>query len=160
LEHEADLVAADERQLLLGRRADLDVAEEDLTGRDPIEAGETVQERRLPRARRPHDRRVLVTLELDVDAVEGVHGRFTGAVDLRRPAGTRREARVHLRPGCHSPRHPGGRYASAVARWKMAPYFCSSTVLCRPSHQNHTAPAAKAARLTHALTRSPRITLA
>ena len=56
LEDEADLVAPHQRELLLVHRADLVVAEEHLARRDPVEAGEAVQQRRLARARRAHDR--------------------------------------------------------------------------------------------------------
>src|SRR5437879_2593821 len=51
LEDEPDLVPADDRQLLLGARGDLDVAQQDATRRDAVAPGETVQQRRLARAR-------------------------------------------------------------------------------------------------------------
>ena len=59
LEDEAEAVAADLRQLLVGKRAEVDVADVDVTARERVEPGEAVQQRRLARARRTHDRRVL-----------------------------------------------------------------------------------------------------
>src|SRR5207245_753990 len=83
LEHEADLVAPDDGELLLRDRGDVDVAEGHATRRHAVEAGEAVQQRRLARARRAHDRRVARLGEVDRDVVEGAHGRLTSAVDLR-----------------------------------------------------------------------------
>ena len=48
LEHEADAIASNQREMLLVGAADLDVAEEHLTRRHAVEAGEAVQQRGLP----------------------------------------------------------------------------------------------------------------
>ena len=72
LEDEPDVVTPDQRELLLRAGADLAIAEEDLPGGDTVEPGEAVQQRRLSRTRRAHDRRVLVRLERGVDLVERV----------------------------------------------------------------------------------------
>ena len=92
LEHETDAIAPDLRELLVGERAELDVAEEHLAARERVEPGDAVQQCGLPRARRPHDRRVRAALEGDVDAVERAHFGvgFGFAVHLRRVDGARR----------------------------------------------------------------------
>ena len=89
LEHEADAVAAQQRELLVGQRAQVDVADQDPAGRERVEPGDAVHERRLARARRAHDRREAPGGEGDVDAVEGPHGGVAASVDLdgvHRPA--------------------------------------------------------------------------
>src|SRR5262249_17860817 len=83
LEDEADLVASNDRELLLGARGDVDVTEQDATGRHAIEPGEAVQQGRLARAGRAHDRGVPAGGELDGDVVEGTHRRLPESVDLR-----------------------------------------------------------------------------
>ena len=84
LEHEADAVAANLRELLLGERADLQVAQEHLPARQAVEAGDAVQQRGLARAGRAHDRGVLRTREVDLDLVECAHSGVARSVDLRR----------------------------------------------------------------------------
>ena len=74
LEDEADVAAAQFRQLAVvhGR----DVLAVDLHGprRRAVEAGEQVHERRLARARRPHDRRELPAGDVDGHAAQRVDG--------------------------------------------------------------------------------------
>ena len=75
LEDEADLAAAQQREVAVveaveARAGDLDPA----LGR-PVEAGEDVQQRRLARARRAHDRGEAAAVERDVDAAQRLDGR-------------------------------------------------------------------------------------
>ena len=98
LEDEADAVAAQ-----LGELASLSVARStspmnDLAAGEVVEPGQAVHERRLARARRPHDGGEAAGVEVDVDAVEGADVGVAAAVDLGRadgPGGRRRE--VHAR---------------------------------------------------------------
>jgi len=76
LEDEADLVAAQRGQLAVVERRDLDAVEGDCAGRGTVEAGQTVHERRLARARGTHHGGELAGGERDVDAGEGVDGGF------------------------------------------------------------------------------------
>ena len=71
LEHEADPVAPQLGELLLGERAEVGVADPDGAVGERVEAGEGVHERRLARARRAHDRGEAAGGEVDGDAVEG-----------------------------------------------------------------------------------------
>src|SRR5690606_1364941 len=64
LEDEADLVAAERRELALAQRGEVDVADEDLSGRERVEARQAVHEGRLARPRRAHDRGEPTPLEL------------------------------------------------------------------------------------------------
>jgi hypothetical protein len=67
---------------LLLQRAEHHVADVGVTGAERIEAGDAMHQRRLPRARRPHDRRHPAALEPDGDLVEGTHCVLALAVDL------------------------------------------------------------------------------
>src|SRR5204863_125376 len=60
----------------------LDVAEVDLAGAGPVQAGEHVQQRRLAGSRGTHDGRELARGEVDVDAVERGDGRIADPVEL------------------------------------------------------------------------------
>ena len=84
LEHEADAVAAQHGELLVGERAELDVADEHRARRERVETGEAVQQRRLARARRAHDRGEAPGGDVDGDAVERADGGVAGAVHLHR----------------------------------------------------------------------------
>jgi hypothetical protein len=70
LEHEADLVPAQQGELLLGQFAELDVADEDLAGGDPVQPGQAVHQGGLARAGGAHDGREAAARELDRDAVQ------------------------------------------------------------------------------------------
>ena len=95
LEDEADLVAAQQGERLVLQRRDLGVADVDLPGGRPVEAGQHVQQRRLAGAGRAHDRGELTGGEADADVVQRVHGVVAVAVglaDVRRPGGGPRDA--------------------------------------------------------------------
>src|SRR3954452_23215799 len=55
LEDEADLVTAEQRQLLVAEPGELGVPDVDLAGCGPVETGEYVEQGRLAGAGRPHD---------------------------------------------------------------------------------------------------------
>ena len=72
LEDEADLLVADARQLVVVHLADLLAVQEVGALRRRVEAADQVHQRRLARARRPHDGDVLAALDGDGDAAQGV----------------------------------------------------------------------------------------
>ena len=72
LEDEADLLAADAGELLVGERADLVAVETVGAGAGSIEAADDVEQRRLARPRRSHDRDVLAIGDGLVDAGQRV----------------------------------------------------------------------------------------
>src|SRR5919106_865148 len=82
LEHEADLGAPQESELLVGQRAQLDVADEHLALGEGVEPGDAVHERRLARARGAHDGGEPPGRELHRHLVEGDDGGLARAVDL------------------------------------------------------------------------------
>src|SRR5918996_56877 len=82
LEHEADLGAPQESELLVGQRAQLDVADEHLALGEGVEPGDAVHERRLARARGAHDGGEPPGGELHRHLVEGDDGGLARAVDL------------------------------------------------------------------------------
>ena len=82
LEHEADSIPAQERQLLVRQRAERHVADEDLARREIVEPGRAVHERRLARAGRAHDRGKPSRRELDGDVVDGTNRGLARAVHL------------------------------------------------------------------------------
>jgi hypothetical protein len=113
LEDEADLVAPQQRQPLVVERRDLRVADVDLAACRPVEAGEHVQQRRLPGARRPHDGGELAGLDGDAHVVERPHCSVAVAVLLRDTdrAGGRRH-----RGGRGGDRHSWGSSCGGGAR--------------------------------------------
>ena len=80
LEDEADLVAAQPRQLLVVEPDDLGSVDRDRARRRRVEPGEDVHERRLPGAGRAHDRGELAARKLGGDAAKRVHDRVALAV--------------------------------------------------------------------------------
>jgi hypothetical protein len=82
LEHEADLVPAEQGELLLGQLAELDVADEDLPGGDPVQPGQAVHQGRLAGAGRAHDGGEPAARELDRDVVKGPDLGLALPVDL------------------------------------------------------------------------------
>jgi len=91
LEDEADLLAAQQRQLPFGQVAQLRPADPHLAAGDPVQPGQAVHQRRLARAARPHHRREPALGKLDAEAVQGAYLGLALAVD---PAHSDR-------PGCH-----------------------------------------------------------
>src|SRR5438874_3412645 len=82
LEDEANLLAAQQRQLLLAERRQIDVADEHAPRREAAQPRHAVQQRRLAGAGRSHDRREGLAFEVDVDAVERAHRGVAGSEDL------------------------------------------------------------------------------
>ena len=82
LEDEADLLTTEDGEVLVVERAEVDVADDRLAGREGVEAGDAVHQRRLAGARRAHDRRETGTVELDGHAVEGLDDGVALAVVL------------------------------------------------------------------------------
>src|SRR5690606_34067291 len=70
LEDEPDVLAPPLREGALAHRGDLCVADEDLPSGRSVDAGDQVQERRLPGARRAHEGDELPLLDLEGEAVE------------------------------------------------------------------------------------------
>src|SRR5690606_18571912 len=87
LEHEADALAAQERQGVVVELRELGLAEVHGPARGRVESGEQVHEGRLARARGAHDRGEGTGGEVHVDAGEGVDGGRALAVDLGQAAG-------------------------------------------------------------------------
>ena len=82
LEHEADLVAAQPRQVPVVEPADLRPGDLDAALRRPVEAGEHVHQRGLAGARGAHDRGEGGGRDVQRDAAERVDGRVALAVAL------------------------------------------------------------------------------
>ena len=87
LEDEADLVAAQSRELLLGEPGELDAVDADPTLGGLVESGEDVHERALAGAGGTHDGGEVALREVEVDARERVHGGVALAVDAGEAAG-------------------------------------------------------------------------
>ena len=73
LKDEADALAPQPGERVLGQPAQLVLAEPHAAGRGTVEPGGELQQRRLAGARRPHDRRERAPLERQRDAVERAH---------------------------------------------------------------------------------------
>ena len=73
LEDETDLLVADARQLVVVHLADLFAVEEVGALRGRVEAANQVHQRRLARARRPHDGDVFAAVDQDGHAAQGVN---------------------------------------------------------------------------------------
>src|SRR5262249_62242033 len=91
-----------ERQLLVGQHAELDVADEHSTGSETVEPGDAVHQRRLARARRSHDGGETPRGEPGGDVVDGPNGGLAFAIDLRGVLGTS----DRCSPGCRDPARP------------------------------------------------------
>ena len=70
LEDDADLVTAQERQLVVGDFRDVDAVQKHRAARRVIHAADDIHERRLARAGRPHDGEPIALFHLEVDVVE------------------------------------------------------------------------------------------
>ncbi len=113
LEHEADLLVADQCQSPLVEPGDVDAVEQVPTELGPVEAAEDVHERRLAAPARAHDGHELAALDRDADPAERVHARFTQVVvlvdvlDADEQAGRRGPLASEFRPGSGDLRHHG-----------------------------------------------------
>ncbi len=67
LEDEADVVGPPAGDLRLAQVAEILAVDDDLAPGGPVEPGDQVQERRLARARRPHQREVLAFADREVE---------------------------------------------------------------------------------------------
>ena len=73
LEHDADLVTAEARQLLARSIRQHIAVEDDFTARRAVHAADDVHQRRLARAGGTHDREPLAFFNIQVDIVQGEH---------------------------------------------------------------------------------------
>jgi hypothetical protein len=83
LEDEPDLLPAEQGELFLRERRQIDVADEHPSAGRRIQARHAVKEGRLTRSGRPHDRAEAAPLELDGHAVQRSDGGVALAIDLR-----------------------------------------------------------------------------
>ena len=74
LKHEAELVAPQAGERAVVEPRELDAVDGDRAGGRAVQAGEQVHERRLARARRPHDGREAALREVDGHVDEGMDG--------------------------------------------------------------------------------------
>src|SRR5690606_33096525 len=75
------------RELVVGQGRQVGVADQRLARGEPIEPGQAVHERRLPRTRRAHDRGESARFELEIHLVQGDDGGVAASVDLGGSAG-------------------------------------------------------------------------
>jgi hypothetical protein len=101
LEHDADLGAAHERQLVLAEPHEVVAGDAHDAVRRPLEPGEHHQERRLARSRRPDHGHGLAARDVEPDAAQNLDG--AGATRQRKPDVLKRHDRIgHVEA-------PGGR---------------------------------------------------
>ena len=84
LEHEADGLVPDARELVGRQRRDIAAVHQDTAARRPIQAPEDVHERRLARTRRPDDGDELAGVDAERDAAQRVHEMIADVVVLGR----------------------------------------------------------------------------
>ena len=72
LEDEAQVVAAELRQLTLGRSGDVASGDENAAAGGRVDGGHAVQKRGFPRSRRAHDADELAAVDVEAHACEGV----------------------------------------------------------------------------------------
>ena len=112
LEHEADVRAAQSREVAVLHARDVLAGDPDGARGGRVEAGEQVHERRLAGARRAHDGRELAGGQVERDAAEGVDGGVAVAVR----AGQRRSPIRHaVDAGASRGRAAKGRFLSQKA---------------------------------------------
>ena len=95
LEHEPHVVAAQDRELLVGHARQSLSPELDVAGGEGVEARQAVHERRLARPGRSHDHGERTAGDVDVHTVEGPNGHVTHAVGLHCRDRTSREPCRH-----------------------------------------------------------------
>ena len=86
LEDEADLLVADDRQLVLRHPGDVLAVEEVLPARRPIQAPDDVHEGRLAGSRRARDADELAAVDVERRAAQGAHFDVADLVGLRQVA--------------------------------------------------------------------------
>ncbi len=82
LEHEAEVVAAQQRQLIAGQVGGVDAAEQVVPAARRVEAADDVEAGRLARAAGPHQGDELAGFDAEINVIEGDHGGVALAVDL------------------------------------------------------------------------------
>ncbi len=82
LEHEAEIMPAQQRALLAVEPPDLDAVEKVAAARRLIEAADDVHGRRLARARWAHHRHELAFADAEADAVKRAHAALAAPIDL------------------------------------------------------------------------------
>src|SRR5262249_47565991 len=83
LEDEAEIVAAQQRELVACHAADFHAAEEVLPAGRRIETAQEVHRGGLARARKAHHRNAPAVMDIEIDAAQRHDFGFAGAVDLR-----------------------------------------------------------------------------
>ena len=78
LEHEPDVLAPQARTAVLVPAGERHPCQHDLAARRRVDAGDQLQQRRLPAPRRSDDRHELAGGDLEVDAAERPHRRLVG----------------------------------------------------------------------------------
>ena len=78
LEHEPDVLPPQARTAVLVLAGERHPCQHDLAARRRVDAGDQLQQRRLPAPRRPDDRHELAGGDLEVDAAERPHRRLIG----------------------------------------------------------------------------------
>gem|GEM_PF-6876721 len=86
LEHKADVVAAEQRQVALAGCGEVVVEVEDLAGGRRVEAAEDVEQRRLAAARGAEQHHQFARVQLEVDAAQRRHLDLAHPVDLGQAA--------------------------------------------------------------------------
>jgi hypothetical protein len=70
LEDKPDAARPQRRQLTVGQARDSEPVDDDLPGGGPIQSAHHVEQRRLSRPRRPHDRHHLAAVDIQVDVAQ------------------------------------------------------------------------------------------
>jgi hypothetical protein len=82
LENETDTVAAQDRQMVVIELAEVRIADERDARGQRVESRDAMQQRRLPRTGRPHDRAEPCSIERDRHTIEGTNLRRATAIHL------------------------------------------------------------------------------
>src|SRR5688500_10572246 len=146
LEHEAEGLAPQPRQLVAAERRHVLAVEEVLAAAGPVEAAEDVHERGLARARGAHDGDELAGADVEVDAVQHLDLELAVLERLRNPFqldhrrgpifGMRAAEAARAPCGARSPvstRSPGSRPASTCAMTRLRVPICTLRSSIAPS---------------------------
>ena len=82
LEHEAEALAAEARQLAPAQAADVLAVHQDVADRGAVDSGDAVEQRGLARARRAHDGHELPLRHVERDSVQGAGDVLAASVVL------------------------------------------------------------------------------
>jgi hypothetical protein len=100
LEDEADPVTSQLGEPGIIKGPDILLAHECLPRRRPVQARHAMHQRRLARARRPHDGREPAALDGHADTGQGMHGCLSDPVRLAQVYGMRRRSGLHAIDRC------------------------------------------------------------